>query len=155
MARMIAGAPRRPPRAILRRMRGPRITSVATYERILPVSAERIWENVLDWEHLPGLHRDVFASVRRMDAGDWGWTALVRGRAGDPREMTIQVVLERDNLRYVTATIDGPGKGTEIWTTLDPKGEHETHIKVEFLVPDVTPERVTTLGDGYRRLYAR
>ncbi len=137
-------------------MRGTRIVSVATYERVLPVSVERIWENVLDWEHLPGLHRDAFASVRRIDSGDYGWSAYVRARGGlDALEMTIQVVLEREKLRYVTATIDGPGKGTEIWTSLTSKGEHETHIRVEFLVPDVSPERVTTLGEAYRRLYAR
>src|SRR5512147_1753807 len=111
-------------------MRGTRIVSVATYERVLPVSVDRIWENVLDWEHLPGLHRDVFTSVRRIDAGDWGWTAYVRGRgAPDAREMTIQVVLDRENLSYVTATIDGPGKGTEIRTSLTPKAERETHIR--------------------------
>jgi nitrite reductase/ring-hydroxylating ferredoxin subunit len=137
-------------------MRGIRIVSVATYERVLHVSLERIWENVLDWEHLPGLHRDAFSSVRRIDSGDYGWSAYVRARgAPDGREMTIQVVLERENLRYVTATIDGPGKGTEIWTSLTPKGEHETHIRVEFLVPDVSPERIATLGEAYRRLYAR
>ena len=137
-------------------MRGTRIICVATYERALPVSVERIWENVLDWEHLPGLHRDAFASVRRIDAGDWGWSAHVRARgAPDARELTVQVVLDREKLRYVTATIDGPGKGTEIWTSLTPKGDHETHIRVEFLVPDVSPERVTTLGMAYRTLYAR
>jgi nitrite reductase/ring-hydroxylating ferredoxin subunit len=137
-------------------MRGTRIVSVATYERLLPVSVERIWENVLDWEHLPGLHRDAFTSIRRIDSGDYGWSAHVRARgAPDAREMTIQVSLEREKLRYVTATIDGPGKGTEIWTSLTPKGEHETQIRVEFLVPDVSPERVATLGDAYRTLYAR
>ena len=136
-------------------MRRARLTSVATYERVLPVSAERIWENVLDWEHLPSLHRDAFASIRRSDAGDWGWSAQVRGRGADAREMTIQVVLERDQLRYVTATLEGPGKGTEIWTQLEPKGEHETAIRVDFLVPEVSPERRATVGAGYRALYAK
>jgi len=74
---------------------------------------------------------------------------------GAAREMTIQVVLERESLRYVSATIDGPGKGTEIWTALAPKGEEETGIRVEFLVPDVSPERIATLGAGYRALYER
>lgn len=136
-------------------MRRTRLTSVATYERVLPVSVERIWENVLDWEHLPSLHRGAFASIRRIDAGDWGWSAHVRARGGDAREMTLQVVLHRDELRYVTATIEGPGKGTEIWTQLEPTGERETRIRVEFLVPEVSPERRATLGDGYRSLYAK
>ena len=136
-------------------MRRTRLTSVATYERVLPVSAERIFENVLDWEHLPSLHRGAFASIRRVDAGDWGWTAQLRGRGSDAREMTVQVVLHRDELRYVTATIEGPGKGTEIWTQLEPRGEHETAIRVEFLVPEVSPERRAALGAGYRALYAK
>jgi len=136
-------------------MRSTRIVSVATYERALPVAVERIWENVLDWEHLPALHKHAFASVRRIDSGDWGWSAHVRARGADAREMTVQVVLERERMRYVTATVDGPGKGTEIWTSLTPKGDHETHIRVEFLVPNVSPERSATLGEGYRRLYAR
>src|SRR5262249_14083822 len=63
--------------------------------------------------------------------------------------------LDRENLRYVTATTDGPGAGTEIWTFLEPAGEHETRIKVEFRVPDVSPERIATLGAGYRTLYAK
>ncbi|MFI5315372.1 MAG: Rieske 2Fe-2S domain-containing protein [Myxococcota bacterium] len=137
-------------------MRGARITSVAVYEREIRASLERIWENVLDWEHLPGLHRDSFASVRRIDSGDWGWSAYLRGRgAPDAREMTLQVLLDRENLRYVTATIDGPGKGTEIWTSLTPLGEGATQIRVEFRVPGVSPERVATLGAAYRTLYAR
>jgi nitrite reductase/ring-hydroxylating ferredoxin subunit len=136
-------------------MRRTRLTSVATYERVLPVSVERIWENVLDWEHLPSLHRDAFAHIRRIDSGDWGWSAAVRSRGAAAREVTLQVVLHRDELRYVTATVDGPGKGTEIWTQLEPKAEHQTGIRVEFLVPEVSPERRATLGAGYRALYAR
>ena len=135
-------------------MRKPRIVSVGVYERVVRASLERVWENVLDWEHLPGLHRESFVSIRRIDSGDWGWTAQLR-TPGAAREMTIQVVLERESLRYITATIEGPGKGTEIWTTLAPKSEEETGIRVEFLVPDVSPERITTLGAGYRALYTR
>jgi nitrite reductase/ring-hydroxylating ferredoxin subunit len=135
-------------------MRKPRVVSVGVYERVVRASLERVWENVLDWEHLPGLHRASFSAIRRIDAGDWGWTAEVR-TPGAARPVTIQVVLERENLRYVSATIDGPGKGTEIWTQLAPRGEHETALRVEFLVPDPSPERVATLGAGYRALYAR
>jgi len=135
-------------------MRKPRVVSVGVYERVVRASLERVWENVLDWEHLPGLHRASFSAIRRIDSGDWGWTAEVR-TPGAARDVLLQVVLERENLRYVSATIDGPGKGTEIWTSLEPKGEHETAIRVEFLVPDVSPERAATLGAGYRALYAR
>jgi nitrite reductase/ring-hydroxylating ferredoxin subunit len=136
-------------------MRSTRTVRVAVYERSVRASLERIWENVLDWEHLPGLHRDSFASIRCLDAGDWGFTAQLVGRGSDTREMTVRVAVEKDALRYVTATVEGPGKGTEIWTQLTPKGAHETDIHVEFVVPNVEPERVATLGDAYRRLYTQ
>ena len=31
----------------------PNLTRVATYERLIRAPEERVWENVLDWEHLP------------------------------------------------------------------------------------------------------
>ena len=131
---------------------------LTTYERVLPVPVERIWENVLDWEHLPGLHRHEFGSIRLIEGGDWGWRACVR-RAGAPesREMTIEVVLDRERLRYVTATVEGPGKGTEIRTRLTPRndGAQETHVHVEFLVPEVPPGRAAAWAAGYRELYER
>jgi nitrite reductase/ring-hydroxylating ferredoxin subunit len=131
---------------------------LTTYERVLPVSVERIWENVLDWEHLPGLHRHEFASVRLIESGDWGWRAAVRRTRAESRVMTVEVVLDRERLRYVTATVEGPGRGTEIRTRLTPAGKsgaRETHVHVEFLVPDVPPDRTSEWAAGYRRLYAR
>ena len=135
-------------------MRRAHVTTVAVYERLIRASLERVWENVLDWEHLPALHRESFLAVRRIDSGEWGWSAQVRV-PGSEREIALRVALDRDNLRYVTATTEGPGAGTEIWTSLEPKSEHETQIRVEFRVPDVSPERVATLGAGYRSLYAK
>jgi len=135
-------------------MRRARIVTVAVYERLIRASLERIWENVLDWEHLPALHRESFTSVRRIESGEWGWSAQVRV-PGSERELTLRVALDRDALRYVTTTVEGPGAGTEIWTTLEPKSERETQIRVEFRVPDVSPERIATLGAGYRAVYAK
>jgi len=41
----------------------------AVYTREVRVGIDRIWENVLDWEHLPALHEIYFdAAVLR-----WGW----------------------------------------------------------------------------------
>ena len=53
------------------------LTEVAVYERSLPVSLERIWENVLDWEHLPWLHRDSFASIEPEQTAPGGWRARI------------------------------------------------------------------------------
>jgi hypothetical protein len=37
----------------------PGLTLAATYKREVHAGIERIWENVLDWEHLPALHEIV------------------------------------------------------------------------------------------------
>ena len=43
------------------------LTSVAVYERTIRASLERVWENVLDWEHLPWLHRRTFGHIRLLE----------------------------------------------------------------------------------------
>lgn len=132
------------------------LVSVAVYERAIGASLERIWENVLDWEHLPGLHRAAFASIRCLASSDAGWRARLATRAAAPgEELEIEVRLERERLRYVTATVAGAGAGTEIWTSLAPRAPHSTGIRVEFLVPGVRPEQRDALGRGYTALYAR
>jgi nitrite reductase/ring-hydroxylating ferredoxin subunit len=137
-------------------MSGPELVSVAIYERTIGASVERIWENVLDWEHLPGLHRAAFASIRCLDAGSDGWRARLATRGAQPgEELEIEVRLERERLRYVSATVAGAGAGTEIWTALTPRKPHETEIRVEFLVPGVPPEARAAVGRGYVSLYAR
>ena len=45
----------------------------ATYTREVRAGIERIWENVLDWEHLPALHEIYFNRVALIDSGSWGW----------------------------------------------------------------------------------
>ena len=63
-------------------------TRVAVYRRRVGASLERVWENVLDWEHLPWLHAGSFRSIHCRHAGDWGWRAQVwlepRGDHADP-----------------------------------------------------------------------
>ena len=46
---------------------------VATYPRLIGASLQRVWENVLDWEHLPHLHATSFGYCELDEAGDWGW----------------------------------------------------------------------------------
>ncbi|MEX2207799.1 MAG: Rieske (2Fe-2S) protein [Myxococcota bacterium] len=132
------------------------LTSVAVYERTIAASLERIWENVLDWEHLPGLHRGSFDAIRCLEASEQGWRARLRGR-GVPAsdEIEVEVRLERANLRYLTATTAGVGAGSEIWTELQPKQPRATDIRVEFKLPGVAPAQVEALGRGYTTLYTR
>lgn len=130
------------------------LTRVGEYERTLPTSGERVWENVRDWEHLPWLHSGSFRSIECLEAGDWGWRARI-GPRGSDTEFTLELVIEPDAPRYVSRTVDGSGAGTEIWTDVQARGEKETHVRVEFWVPEVAPERADRLGGIFVDLYTR
>jgi hypothetical protein len=128
------------------------LTSVAVYERTIRASLEHIWENVLDWEHLPWLHRETFGHVRLLDASPDGWRAESSARGGDA-PFVIDVALDRPRRLYHSRTVAGFGAGTDIVTALAPAGAHATAIRVEFLVPDVAPERARRVGAGLVGLY--
>jgi nitrite reductase/ring-hydroxylating ferredoxin subunit len=130
------------------------LTRVGIYRRPVRASLERVWENVLDWEHLPWLHRSQFAAIHRQDAGDWGWRARLALQPAEPaRELLLELVVERDARRYVARTLEGAGKGSEIWTQLDVRGPRCTGVEVEFFVPGVAPGSRDALGTLYRQLY--
>jgi nitrite reductase/ring-hydroxylating ferredoxin subunit len=127
------------------------LTLAAVYEREVAASLERIWENVLDWEHLPWLHRRSFLGIREVEAGPSGWRACVLlPQPGEPRPAWIQVCLDRASLRYVTRTLAGMGEGTEIWTLLDPVTDRRTRVTVEFHLP----RSAATQGAGNREVGA-
>jgi hypothetical protein len=97
---------------------------------------------VLDWEHLPWLHRESFNRIECLEEGPSGWRAklgLAPEKAG--QEILLELALERPALRYVARTLAGPGRGTEIWTRLRPVSADRTEIEVEFLLPEIAPRR--------------
>jgi hypothetical protein len=129
---------------------------VATYRRTIHASLERIWENVLDWEHLPWLHRRSFLGIHLLEQTPTGWRARVKlPPAGTPREVVIEVQLDQPHLRYWSRAMEGQGAGSEILTCLHPVTERTTDIVVEFRVPQVSPAQAQALGAAYLRLYAR
>lgn len=129
---------------------------LASYRRRVRASEERVWENVLDWEHLPWLHRHAFASCERLAASREGWRARVRLAPGDPeQEILLELEALRSEGRYVARTLEGPGAGTEIWTRVRAAGPGETDVEVDFHVPGVAESSRAALGAGYQRLYAR
>jgi hypothetical protein len=130
------------------------LASVAVYERIVRASLDRVWENVLDWEHLPWLHRTTFGHIRLLDASRDGWRAEASMRAGGA-PFVIDVAVERPAFRYHARTVDGPGTGTDIVTELAPAGAHATGVRVEFLLPDVPVEHRDVIGTGYVQVYTR
>jgi len=131
----------------------PERTRVGLYRREVDAPIERVWENALDWEHLPWLHAGSFSRIEKLHASAAGWRARV-GLTPAGHEILLEVVTHRDAGRYVSRTLEGPGAGTEIWTELAPRGER-TGIEVAFLVPGVPPARAAEAGAGFARLYAR
>ncbi len=131
---------------------------VATYTRELPVSLVRMYENAIDGEHLPWLHKDSFASLTILDKGAWGWRA--KGHLQPPSFMTwmeLELRLDADNNRWITTTLRGLGKGTQIVTHAVPLGENNIKVVVDFYVPKL-PKFLHGLYarqfiDTYSRLY--
>ena len=151
--------PKYDPNAGLNLARNPKLSRVATYRRKIGASLERVWENVLDWEHLPWLHSRSFADIACHDAGGWGWRAEViyppnPGSPDDDRRSEIELLTDREAGRYVTRVLTGPGSGGEVWTTLERTGERETGIVVEFWLKVPSGTDAETLGKGYLGLYS-
>ena len=119
----------------------------------MAASLARVWENVLDWEHLPWLHGDTFAAIRLERADRAGWRARVDVR-GSVDPLLIDVAVDRAAGRYHTRTVDGPGTGTDIVTTLTP-APAGTRVDVAFLVPGMTADAAPAVGAFYRTLYAK
>jgi nitrite reductase/ring-hydroxylating ferredoxin subunit len=128
---------------------------VAVLRRTIGASLERIWENVLDWEHLPWLHSDSFEAIELLDEGEWGWRARAELVGERKRIIVTELKLEREARRYVARTIEGTGEGSEIWTSLSPRGPHRTDIEVEFFVPAVAEGLRDALERTYLDLYSR
>jgi nitrite reductase/ring-hydroxylating ferredoxin subunit len=125
----------------------------AVYERELDASVERIWENVLDWEHLPYLHAQSFTSVRMtsQDANHWCGEVGLPDSGGSTVELDVR--LDRPNLRYTTRTVSGTGAGTAIVTQMFPRSEHRTGIRVEFFLPWAPAGAESAIGEIYRNIY--
>ncbi len=130
-----------------------RLPHVGTYRRVLPVSLERMYENALDWAHLPYLHDGSFSAIECIDAGVWGWRARVTSKQGAASE--IELRLDRGCRRWITRTLAGANAGAEIWTHAFPVEPRRTDIVVDFFVPDVPVEARAKVGRAYGALYER
>jgi nitrite reductase/ring-hydroxylating ferredoxin subunit len=132
------------------------LTTVAVYRRTVRASLERAWENVHDWEHLPWLHAGSFQSIELRERGPWGWRARIG--VGRGREIELELVRDpEDERRYVSRTLEGPGAGTEIWTTMEAHGDEATDVEVEFRLPGMEPgsPEAENAGAGMTALYTR
>ena len=82
-----------------------------------------MYENAIDGEHLPWLHRTSFSHLEIIDKGSWGWRA--KGNfvpKSFMNSMELELRLDREKNCWITRTTAGLGKGTEIWThAFEPK----------------------------------
>jgi len=132
-----------------------RLPHVGTYRRVLPVSLERLYENALDWEHLPHVHQSSFASIECEAFGPWGWRAATISPRG--QRLVLELRLDRECRRWITRTLDGANTGSEVWTHAFAVAPRRTDIVVDFFVPGIDEtarDRVgTAFSDTYDRLY--
>jgi len=128
-----------------------RLPHVGTYRRAMNVSLERMYENALDWEHLPYVHSGSFSAINCVDAGSWGWRAALKDGKG--RDSLIELRLDRESRRWITRNIEGGATGSEIWTHVFVTGQRSLEIVVDFFVPGATSENRDHLGKVYTDLY--
>jgi nitrite reductase/ring-hydroxylating ferredoxin subunit len=135
---------------------GSELALAATYTREVRAGIDRIWENVLDWEHLPALHEIYFNHVALIEIDSSGWRVELTKRPGAAdRRMLLELQIDRARARYRVQTLAGDGAGTAIWTLLEALGPQRTAIEVRFYLPEHRPERLAALGEKYRSSYAR
>ena len=109
---------------------------VTTYTRELPVSLTRMYENAVDGEHLPWLHRESFSHLEILDKGPWGWRAKACLQPPSlMNRMELELRLDQAHNRWITTTLSGLGKGTQIVTHAVPLGEDFIKVVVDFYVP--------------------
>lgn len=128
----------------------------AVYTREIRVSIDRIWENLLDWEHLPAPHEIYFIGIALLEIGDWGWRVeLTKAPGTGSGRIVSELRIDRANARYCIRTLAGDGAGTEIWTMLEALEPRRTAVEVQFYLPEHRPEELAKLGEKHRRSHAR
>ena len=128
-----------------------RVDHVGTYTRSLPVSLTRMYENALDWAHLPHLHGSSFQSIDCEDSGGWGWRAKVVDAKG--RASVLELRLDRQRRRWITRNLEGPSLGAEIWTHAFVTAPRALDLVIDFFVPGVAVDDRNKVGRAYARAY--
>ena len=124
---------------------------LGTYRRSLGVNLERMYENALDWEHLPHVHAGSFAGIRCVESGPWGWRAVLT--AHDGGESEVELSLDRDCGRWITRTLTGAAAGSEIWTQVQVRTPTRLDVVVDFFVPGIEASLRAKVGAIYMDLY--
>jgi nitrite reductase (NADH) small subunit/3-phenylpropionate/trans-cinnamate dioxygenase ferredoxin subunit len=70
-----------------------------------------------------------------------------------PREGRIELLLDREEMRWVTRNLEGANAGAEIWTHLVVHAPRQLSVIVDFFVPGITGEARARLGEAFARVY--
>lgn len=130
----------------------PAFTQVAEYHRDLGASLERMFENALDWEHLPHVHARTFDSISIVEERTSGWRASV-GMVGGG-ELLIDLELERDIGRWTTDSFAGETLIGRIVTDAMANGTDGCRVDIAFQLPDADPAQREGFAAYYPALYA-
>ncbi len=68
--------------------------------------------------------------------------------------MVLELRLDREKNRWITRTLSGLGKGTEIWTHAIPLGENKIKVIVDFYVPKLPSFLKPLYAKQYIETYA-
>lgn len=130
----------------------PELVKVAEYRRELGASLSRMFENALDWEHLPFVHAHAFASIDLVEERDSGW----RAKVGTPQggELLIDLELDREAGCWTTNSYAGDLLVGRIVTHATATGTDSCRVDIDFLVPDPDAAQRAAFGDYYPALYA-
>jgi len=132
-----------------------KLPHVTTYTRELPISLERMYENAIDGEHLPWLHSSSFSKLEILQQGKWGWRAKGNLQPYSfMNAMELELRLDRDKNRWITRTLSGLGKGTEIWTHAIPIDDNKIKVIVDFYVPKLPRILKPLYAKEYLETYA-
>ena len=129
---------------------------LGTYVREMAVSVERMYENALDWAHLPHLHASSFSAIELLGAEKDAWRARVWNPP--PRQdvsSVIELRLDRVCRRWITRTLEGANSGNEVWTHCIPLAARRLIVVVDFFALAVAAAARARTGEAYATLYAR
>lgn len=128
------------------------LATVAEYQRNLGASLERMFENALDWEHLPFVHSHAFASIDLVEERESGWQA----RVGTPQggELLIDLELDREAGIWTTNSYAGDTLVGRIITQATATGANSCRVDIDFQVPDPDGPQRDAFSAYYPTLYA-
>ncbi len=112
---------------------------IARYRRALPVGLDRMFENALDWQHLPHLHRTTFTDATLLDEGDDFWEARLALAGFGPLTQDVRLTLDPATGVWVSEVRAGVAKGMVIHTTAIAEGPRAITVDVRFRVPGRRP----------------